>query len=67
MLTSFIFGFCLMGLLCIFCLMASVCALFKVQELHNRCIDILVCAYDWLEQCRYKYGKETEHEESNRD
>ena len=52
MLTSFISGFCLMGLLCIFCLMASVCALFKVQELHNRCIDILVCACDWLEQIR---------------
>lgn len=60
--TSFIAGVCLMGMLCIFCLMASMCALFKVQELHSRCVDILVVARNWLEQCRYKYGEEVEHE-----
>ncbi len=50
--TSFIAGFCLMGALCIVCLMASMAVLIKAQELHSRCVDILVCAYDWLEQIR---------------
>ena len=62
MSTSFIAGFCLMGALCILCLVASVAVLIKAQELHSRSVDILVCAYDWLEQNRYKYGKEAEHE-----
>ena len=61
---SFIAGFCLMGALCIVCLIASMAVLIKTQELHSRCVDILVCTYDWLEQCKYKYGKEeiTAHE-----
>ncbi|MBR0035877.1 MAG: hypothetical protein IJP54_09395 [Synergistaceae bacterium] len=67
MSTSFIAGFCLMGALCILCLVASMAVLIKAQELHSRSVDILVVAYDWLEQCRYKYGKETEHEETNHD
>ena len=62
MSTSFIAGFCLMGALCILCLVTSVAVLIKAQELHSRSVDILVCAYDWLEQNRYKYGKEAEHE-----
>ena len=53
-----------MGALCIVCLIASMAVLIKTQELHSRCVDILVCTYDWLEQCKYKYGKEeiTAHE-----
>ena len=52
-----------MGALSILCLSASIAVLIKTQELHSRCIDILVVAYDWLEQSRYKYGKEeAEHE-----
>ena len=56
-----------MGALCILCLVASMAVLIKAQELHSRSVDILVVAYDWLEQCRYKYGKKTEHEETNHD
>lgn len=56
---SFIAGLCLMGALCIICLMASMAVLIKAQELHNRCLDILYYAHDWLEQCR---EKEEEHE-----
>ena len=67
MSTSFMAGFCLMGALCILCLVASMAVLIKAQELHSRSVDILVVAYDWLEQCRYKYGKKTEHEETNHD
>ena len=65
--TSFIFGYCLMGALSILCLSASIAVLIKTQELHSRCIDILVVAYDWLEQCRYKDGEEeiTAHEGTN--
>ena len=64
MSTSFIAGFCLMGALCIFCLTASMAVLFKAQVLHSRCIDILVAAYDWLEQIRHEDSKEeiTAHE-----
>lgn len=67
MSTSFIAGFCLMGALCILCLVASVGVLIKAQELHSRSVDILVVAYDWLEQNRYIYGKEDKHEEANHD
>ena len=59
---SFIAGFCMMGALCIICLVASMAVLIKAQELHSRSVDILVVAYDWLEQCKYKYEKnEAEH------
>ena len=53
-----------MGALCIVCLIASMAVLIKTQELHSRCVDILVVVHDWLEQCKYKYGKEeiTAHE-----
>ena len=59
MSTSFITGFCLMGALCIICLTASIAVLIKAQELHNRCLDILYYAHNWLELCR---EKEEEHE-----
>ncbi len=49
---SFCIGFTVMAGLGIICLSASIALLIKVQELHSRCIDILVCAYDWLEQIR---------------
>ena len=64
MSTSFIAGVCLMGALCILCLVASMAVLIKAQELYSRSVDILVVSHDWLEQCRYKYGKEeiTTHE-----
>ena len=60
--TSFVIGICVMGALCIFCLTASMAVLFKAQVLHDRSMDILRCTHDWLEQIRYKYGKEAEHE-----
>ena len=67
MSTSFIAGFCLMGALCILCLVASIAVLIKAQETHSRCVEILVCAYEWLEQIRHEGRKEAEHEESNHD
>ncbi len=60
--TSFVAGFCLMGALCILCLATSMAVLFKAQVLHDRSMDILRFTHDWLEQIRYKYGKEEEHE-----
>ena len=53
--TSFIVGFCLMGLLCIVCLSASMAILIKAQELQGKCIVILDYAFDWL--------RRTEHEQ----
>ena len=34
------------------CLLAvtSFALLIKVQALHERCIDVMLCVYDWLEQ-----------------
>ncbi len=49
---SFCIGFTVMAGLGIICLSASIALLIKVQELHSRCIDILVCVYNWLEQIR---------------
>ncbi len=54
MSTSFIFGYCLMGALCITCLAASIAVLIKTQELHSRCVDILMCAYNWLEEIHHE-------------
>ena len=64
MSTSLVIGVWLVGALCILCLVASMVVLIKAQELHSRCVDILVVVHDWLEQCKYKYGKEeiTAHE-----
>lgn len=52
-------------LACLVCLLTvtSFALLIRVQALHERCIDILVCAYDWLEKARQKEGqKGTEHD-----
>ena len=61
---SFIIGYCLMGALSILCLSLSMAVLFKAQELQSRSVDILVVAYDWLEQIRHEDRKEeiTAHE-----
>ena len=39
-------------LACLVCLLAvtSFALLIKVQALHERCIDIMLCVYNWLEQ-----------------
>lgn len=31
--------------------------------LHQRCVDILACAYDWLETLRREHDKEVYHHE----
>lgn len=51
---SFQIGVTMMCALGIFCLAASVVVLVKVQELHSRCVDILIYAYDWLEEIRHE-------------
>ena len=67
MSTSFIVGVCMMGALCITCLTTSIAVLIKAQELHSRSVDILVCAYDWLERIQQENRKEniTSHEGTN--
>ena len=41
-----------------FALLANIMVSIRVYLLYHRCIDILVCAYDWLEQARYEQRKE---------
>lgn len=44
----------LMICLMLFLAITSFALLIKVQALHERCITILVVAYDWLEKARLK-------------
>ena len=46
-----------------FALVVSIVLLMKTTLLHERCVMILVCAYDWLEETRRKQEQEvTAHE-----
>ena len=63
MSTSFIVGVCMMGALCITCLTTSIAVLIKAQEVHSRCVDILVCAYSWLEKAHIKEEHEVKGHE----
>ncbi len=60
---SFCIGFTVMAGLGIICLTASIAVLIKTQEVHSRCIDILVVAHDWLEQARLKEEQEVKGHE----
>ncbi len=51
---SFCIGFTVIAGLGITCLAASIAVLIKVQELHSRCVDILMCAYNWLEEIHHE-------------
>ena len=66
MSTSLVIGVWLVGALCILCLVASMVVLIKAQELHSRCVDILVVVHDWLEQSRYIYEKEENNQDAGR-
>ena len=48
---------------CIVCLLASVAVCIKTQEVHSRCVDILVCAYSWLEKAHIKEEQEVKGHE----
>ena len=48
---------------CIVCLLASIVVFIKVQEVHSRCVDILVCAHDWLEKVRLREEQEVKGHE----
>lgn len=50
----FAIGATIMGALCILCLTISMGVLFKSQEVYSRCVEILYCAHNWLEQCRHE-------------
>ena len=48
---------------CIVCLLANVAVCIKTQEVHSRCVDILVCAYSWLEKAHLKEEQEVKGHE----
>lgn len=48
---------------CIVCLLASVAVCIKTQEVHSRCVDILVYAYSWLEKAHIKEEHEVKGHE----
>ena len=49
-------------LVCVVCLVltGSIIVLIKAQEVHHRSLEILTCAYDWLEQIRSNEKEKTE-------
>ncbi len=50
----------LLGVLaCLVCLLAvtSFALLIKVQALHERCVQVMLCVYDWLEQHKQEAEK----------